>query len=379
MTVDNVITAVFETADFSLYEQTVYEKHQEMAEREIITQLNVLLSNACFLMILKQWSSGCACRFLEYREITIRLKSGQSWKVRSPVFQRAKSKRKRGRSPKRQKGALRHLGLELLGIIKQVSPALIEVCVSMAVLCPSFEVASQALRGFGIIMNEHLLQNITHRFGKLARSVRTECHAEDDDWQKPGLKILICVDGGRIRERCTKRGRRKSDQKRQGYTTDWFEPRLLTINQFDEEGKKIKSVSPILDGSCGSLDDFFALLKDYLLSINLDEASEIVFCADGGKGIWPRTDKLIRELGLSNAKQILDYTHAKQNISIVKKTISDALNLSDKQNRKLSKQIRELLWNGDINGIVNLVKEKLAGKRKAPKVALKKLDEYFGR
>jgi len=111
-------------------------------------------------------------------------------------------------------------------------------------------------------------------------------------------------------------------QKRQGYTTE-----LLTINQFDEEGKKIKSVCPILDGSYGSLDYFFALLKDYLLSINLDEASEIVFCADGGKGIWPRADKLIRELGLSNAKQILDYTQAKQNISIVKKTISDALNL----------------------------------------------------
>ena len=58
------------------------------------------------------------------------------------------------------------------------------------------------------------------------------------------------------------------------------------------------------------------------------------------------------ELGLSNAKQILDYTHAKQNISIVKKLISDALKLSDKQSRKLSKQVRELL--------------------------LKKLNDYFG-
>ena len=377
MAVDNVIASVFGTEDFSQYEQTVYEKHQKIAELEIITQLNALLSNACFLVILKQWGSGSACRFLEYREITIRLKSGQSWKVRSPVFLRAKPKRKRGKPPKRQKGALRHLGLELLGIIKQISPALIEVCVSMAVLCPSFEVASQALRGFGITMNEHLLQNITHRFSTLAKSVRVECHAEKV-WQEKGLKILICMDGGRIRERCKKRGRRKSEQKRQGYTTDWFEPRLLTINQFDEEGKKIKSISPILDGACGSLDEFFALLKDYLLSINLEEASEIVFCADGGKGIWPRTDKLISDLGLSNAKQILDYTHAKQNIGIVKKTISDTLNLSEKESRKLSKQIRELLWNGDIDGIANLVREKLAGKRKAPKIAMKKLNEYFG-
>ncbi|NOR64716.1 MAG: hypothetical protein GQ468_01715, partial [Candidatus Scalindua sp.] len=377
MTVDNVITSVLGTEDFAQYEQTVYEKHQQMAEREIITQLNVLLSNAQFLILLKQWGAQSACRFLEYREITVRLKSGKQWSVLSPVFLRSKSKGKRGKPPKRQKGALRHLGLELLGIIKQVSPALIEPCISMAVLCPSFEVASHALRGLGITMNEHLLQNITQRFAKLAKSVRVECHT-DNDWQKKGLKILICVDGGRIRERCKKRGKRKSGLKRQGYTTEWFEPRLLTINQFDEEGKKIKSVSPILDGSCGSLDDFFALLKQYLLSINLDGASEIVFCADGGKGIWPRTEKLISELDLTHAKQILDYTHAKQNISIVKKSISDALKLSDKESRKLSKQIRELLWKGNINGIADLVREKLAGKRKAPKAALKKLNEYFG-
>jgi hypothetical protein len=189
---------------------------------------------------------------------------------------------------------------------------------------------------------------------------------------------LICVDGGRIRERRAKRGKRKRGQKRQGYSTDWFEPRLLTISQFGEDGKKIKSVSPILDGSCGSLDDFFELLKEYLLWINLDEASEIIFSADGGKGIWPRIDKLISELDLSNAKRILDYTHAKQNISIVKKLISDALKLSDKESRKLSTQVRELLWNGNINGIADLVMEKLAGKRKAPKAALKKLNEYFG-
>ncbi len=377
MTVDDAITSVLGTDNFAEYEQNLYEKYQEMAEREIIAKLNALLSSALFLKILKQWSAQCACRFFEYREITIRLKSGRQWKVWSPVFIRAKPKRKRGRSPKRQKGALRHLGLELLGIIKRISPSLIEICVSMAVLCPSFEVAANALRGLGITMNEHLLQNITLRFAGLAKNVRIECNS-DAVWQKPGIKILICVDGGRIRERCAKRGKRKKGQKRQGYSTDWFEPRLLTINQFDEDGKKIRFVSPILDGSCGSMDDFFELLKEYLLSINLDEASDIIFCADGGKGIWPRIDKLIDELSLSNAKRILDYTHAKQNICIVKKTISDALKLSDKESRKLSTQFRELLWNGNINGITDLVIEKLAGKIKAPKACLKKMNEYFG-
>ncbi|NIA09831.1 MAG: hypothetical protein GWP10_08895, partial [Nitrospiraceae bacterium] len=374
---DNVIASVFGTDNFAEYEQNVYEKYQEMAESEIIDKLNALLFNVVFLSILKQWGSRCACSFQGYRPITIRLKSGRRWSVLSPVFLKGKPKGKRGRKPKRRKAVLRHLGLELLGIIKKVSPALIEICVSMAVLCPSFEVAANALRSLGITINEHLLQNIVHRFAGLVKDIRVECNGEAV-WQKPGIKILICVDGGRIRERCKKRGKRKKGLKRQGYRTEWFEPRLLIINQFDETGQKMKSVNPILDGSCGSMDDFFDLLKGYLLSINLDEASKIVFCADGGKGIWPRIDKLINELKLSNAHKILDYTHAKQNMSIVKKLISDALKLSDKASRKLAKQIRELLWDGNINGIADLVRKKLFRKRKALKSALKKLTEYFG-
>jgi hypothetical protein len=372
-----VIVSYFNTDNFADYEQEIYRKHQENAEHEIISKLNELLANVVFGSILKQWAGQCACRFLEYREINIRLKSGLQWKVCSPVFLRAKPKRKRGKPAKRRQGVLRHLGLEILGIVSKISPSLIEICVSMAVLCPSFEVAANALRGLGIRMNEHLLQNITKRFGRVTKNVRVECNNEDV-WHEPDLKVLVCVDGGRIRERRKKRGRSKTDAKRQGYYTEWFEPRLLTINQFDENGKKIKSVSPILDGSCGSMDDFFELLKEYLESINLDDASEIVFCADGGQGIWPRIDNLINDLNLDNAKKVLDYTHAKQNINIVEKTISDALKLSKKEVRKLSAQIRELLWEGNIDGIADLVREWLPGKRKTPKVALKKLNDYFG-
>lgn len=101
MTVDGAITSLLDTANFAEYEQNVYEKFQEKAEHEIIAKLNSLLASVLFLEISKQWATQCACRFLEYREITVRLKSGRQWKVRSPVFLRSKPKRKRGRSPKR--------------------------------------------------------------------------------------------------------------------------------------------------------------------------------------------------------------------------------------------------------------------------------------
>lgn len=377
MTAAEVITSFLGTESFADYEQNVYKKHQEAAEREIVEILNALLCSIALLQILKGWAARCACRFHGFRIINIRLKSGKMWQVRSPTFLKAKPKGRRGRVARRHKGAMRHLGLELLGIIRQVSPALIEICVSMAVLCPSFEVAANALRGFGLEMNQHLLQNLVQRFADLAMSIRAESHTEAT-WRKPGQKILICVDGGRIRERRNKRGRRKGEQKRQGFHCEWIEPRQLTISQFDESGKKIKSITPILDGSCGSMDDFFALLKGHLLLINLDQAAEIVFCADGGVGIWSRVDNLIKEMGLTMAKRVLDYTHAKQNIRIVTNLITDGLKLSKQQAVNLCEQIRALLWDGNINGIANLVKEKLAEEKKALKAAIKKLTEYFG-
>jgi len=254
---------------------------------------------------------------------------------------------------------------------------LVEICVSMAVLCPSFEVASNALKSLGVEMNQNLLQNLTYRFADLAMMIRVDCHAEAA-WEKPGIKILVCVDGGRFRERRAKCGKRKKGQKRQGFHSEWVEPRLLTISQFDENGKKVKSINPIIDGSCGSMTDFFDLLKQHLAQINLNEASEIIFCADNGPGIWTRTEKLIEDLKLHTAKCIIDYTHAKQNIDEVTSTISQALKLSEKKTGKISRQIKELLWNGNLCGIADLARKKLSGKRKAPKAALKKLDNYFG-
>lgn len=253
---------------------------------------------------------------------------------------------------------------------------MLEICLSMAVLCPSFEVAANALQNLGIVMNQNLLQNITHRFADLAGTVRVDCHAEEI-WQKPGIKILICVDGGRFRERRKKRGKRKIGQKRQGFYSDWVEPRLLSISQFDETGKKIKSLNSIIDGSCGNMDDFFNLLKQHLFQINLNEASEIIFCADNGPGIWKRIDALVEDLKIHTAKRIIDYTHAKQNIDEVISTIFQTLKLSKKKIEKVSRKVNDLLWDGNIIGIAELVKNKLSLKKKAREVALKKLDNYF--
>ncbi|MCP3921135.1 MAG: hypothetical protein GY714_00980 [Desulfobacterales bacterium] len=96
MAVANVIDSVFGMDDFANYEQSIYNKYQEIAEREIVNTLKSLLSSTSFLQILKAWGSKCACKFFGFRLIKIQLKSGEKWEILSPVFLKSRSKKKAG-------------------------------------------------------------------------------------------------------------------------------------------------------------------------------------------------------------------------------------------------------------------------------------------
>lgn len=94
MAVADAVIEMLGTDNFADYERSVYDSYQEKAEREIINTLNSLLSSSTFLMILKSWGSSCGCKFHGFRDIFIRLKSGRKWKIHSPVFLKAKPKKK---------------------------------------------------------------------------------------------------------------------------------------------------------------------------------------------------------------------------------------------------------------------------------------------
>ncbi|MCD4810288.1 MAG: hypothetical protein K8R17_10365 [Methanosarcinales archaeon] len=94
MAVADVIAQVLGMDNFADYEQNVYDKYQEMAEREIADKLNSILSSMAFLQILKVWGAKCACKFHGFRLIKVQLKSGQKWEVLSPVFLKARLKKK---------------------------------------------------------------------------------------------------------------------------------------------------------------------------------------------------------------------------------------------------------------------------------------------
>ena len=69
----------------------------------------------------------------------------------------------------------------------------------------------------------------------------------------------------------------------------------------------IKDVLRLCDGVFdGDIDDAFELLKTYLQQMNLQQAQQIVFCADNGKGLWPRVQALIESLQIHQAERIVD-------------------------------------------------------------------------
>jgi len=94
MAVVGIITDAFGTDNFIDYEQGVYDRYQKRAEDEIIAALDTVLSSMQFFQGLKVWGGKCALRFHGYRSISIRLKSGHEYSVRSPVFLKAIPKKK---------------------------------------------------------------------------------------------------------------------------------------------------------------------------------------------------------------------------------------------------------------------------------------------
>ncbi len=127
-----------------------------------------------------------------------------------------------------------------------------------------------------------------------------------------GRKIIVSVDGGRLRIRENKKGP-KTDNNRTRYSTEWREPKLLCIYFLDENGEVDRSIPPILDGTMAHVDEIFKMLCDYLAMLPIDSDTEVLFISDGADCLWKRVslvEKTVREKG-GRFRSLLDYYHMK--------------------------------------------------------------------
>jgi hypothetical protein len=239
--------------------------------------------------------------------------------------------------------------------------------VQLAVLCPSFEVAHQVLVRRGIALDVKTLRRPCRDLGEKGLPHRGEIVLTGSE-ELRGQTLVIGIDGGRLRERRPKRGRKQEGQKRQGYHTEWKEPKLFTLYLLDAQGQVIKEFAPLHDGTMQDHEGLFAVLEQYLQALDLGTLEKIIFCGDGAPWIWSGVEDLVSRWNVPAERvyQVLDYTHAKQNLQELVELLPTPL----KQAGTLAKRWKNWLWQGDLAGIYESLCRVLTGKKKTQ--ALKK-------
>jgi hypothetical protein len=101
----------------------------------------------------------------------------------------------------------------------------------------------------------------------------------------------------------------------------------------------------------------------------------IVFCGDGARWIWRGVESPCQTLGLTTLPvyQVLDYTHAQQNLHELLEWVPAEL----RQETTLARQWKQLLWAGNIAGLRQEICRWVPADHQA--AALKKWQNYFER
>ena len=343
-------------------------------EALIVSVVQQLLSDPHFLSTLKVLAGRSALRFNGFKPTSIRLLSGQSLSIDSPYFAKVPVKARRGRKSKKRKSKSGdHLGLSYLGFIDRCSGVLTSSAVQAALLCPSFEIAKRSLLSFGIEMNIKTIRRLCLSMGDQAIEHR-HCIALSDADGVENRTLFVCIDGGRLRERTAKRGRRPAGQKRQGYHTDWREPTQIVIQWLDPDGSKTEQSVPLYDATLADIDGAFELLEGHLRRIDVSKADTVIFCADGARRYWKRFSSLAKKLKIQTHYEVIDYTHAKQNLQLVADDLPKKLGA--KKLAAITEDWKNKLWQGKLSEIHHQIRQFIKSPTKR-KRALNKFKNYF--
>lgn len=179
-----------------------------------------------------------------------------------------------------------------------------------------------------------------------------------------GRRVVVSADGGRVRLRENKRGR-KTAKGRKRYRGAWREPKRFIIYIVDDEGQREKRFAPLIDGSLRGPNTLFGLLQGYLQGLAIEQADQVWFVADGAHWIWNRVPGLVKTLGL-NPKQVhevIDFYHAVEHWG---KVAALRQSWSVKERKAWVRQHRRLLLKGQVESVVEAVRTICRGRHSKP-------------
>jgi hypothetical protein len=243
--------------------------------------------------------------------------------------------------------------LAVLGIDQGKTAALVDVVARHCALLPSFEHAQRQLQSRGVNLP---LKEVRRMATHLGAQVLTGRKRDVLDYRAgllpvgqdlAGKRVACCIDAGKSRLRRVTRkqkGKGKSKKQRRRYKTDWRDVKLLIIYEIDEQGEKVRSSRPWIDGTFGGPDEAMELLSMHLHRLGAAQAEVVVFLADGAPWIWERLEWVAKRLGLRDQQWqfVLDFWHAAQHIGLA----LGQLPLADKERRRLYRKLRKWLKGG---------------------------------
>ena len=167
-----------------------------------------------------------------------------------------------------------------MGVCDRTTPALASEVAQLAAALSSFEDAQARLRQMGVDMSIRRIANVAYHFAQRARS-RQEVEGMGIEGSLAGKRVVISTDGGRLRVRRNKRGKR-TKKGRSRYRTDWREPKLLVIYVVDEKGRIAQEFAPVMDGTLQGPDEVFRLIEFYLRELDDSRGQgSLVHCRRG--------------------------------------------------------------------------------------------------
>jgi hypothetical protein len=270
--------------------------------------------------------------------VTVELKVRYYHRKRSPT---ASDKCQRGLYP----------ALLMLGIQERFTPGVRMRMARAAALLGSYEEAATMLADEGVRVCVNTLRKVTAGMGRMLRRLTQEGNLTVSGTVE-GHRSVVTMDGGRVRLRERRKGKTKKGRKR--FAPRWREPRLFLIYVVDEDGRLRDDFPPIIDGSMGTCDEFFAILQGCLKGLGLDKAARLLFVADGATWIWRRVPGLIKSLGLKKTivQQLIDFWHA---VEYLGKLAESKRLIGPAKSRWLTTQKKRLL-RGEIGTVVVEVK-----------------------
>jgi len=288
------------------------------------------------------------------QEVTITFLGGTKHTLSTPYFLN-RPPRGRGRPRGRGKrgpacGNGVYPFLAVLGIHNRATPALASE-VALQVSCGTIDQAHERLARRGIKLGKKRIISLLKSVGSRALDYREQSILSGNATEigsVVGRRLAVGTDGGRLRTRFLKKRGRKNAKGSRGFHAPWKEPKVLTLYEIDDDGKRLREHDfCYYDATMEDADQAFRILAGLLRSVGAAEAKEWIVVGDGARWIWNRIDDLIEEVGYTREQvtEVIDLYHARQKLY----EFADAVkSFTDRQRRRWFGKMKRHLDKGNI-------------------------------